>query len=366
MRIAFYTPLNAGSRDIESQALAFAGKHRIFLLTQSQPGPLHDRFRAHGFFTASHTFSFGQPHLLLFFRWAAFLFFCWRHRIDIVYSHLEPSNFVAVCAQFFVPAKVVVCRHHMDYARLKGFDQSFSYGFTYRWANQIVVVSERTRQYMIAEEKIPAHKILAIPLAYDYRLFDHVNPCAVETITQTYPAVLRLLTVCRLTEPKRPEVSVRLVRELRDNGWDANLIILGEGEQRQALTDQISELGLESCVFLPGHVTNVLDFMAASHFLVHPSVSESSCISTKEAALAELPVIVCRGVGDFDDFLVHETNAFLVSTDRFVEESALILNRWFSQPHALKAIAKSLKELTLTQFNIIHTADIYEQKFHQP
>ncbi len=366
MRIAFYTPLNTGSRDIESQALAFAEKHRIFLLTQSNHGPLHDRFRAHGFFTAAHVFSVRHMHLLWMVRWAALILFCWRHRIDIVYSHLEPANFVAVCAQFFVRARIVVCRHHMDYARLKGFDQRFSYRFVYRWARQVVVVSERTKQYMIAAEKIPEYKILPIPLSYDYRLFDKIDPRTVDAIAQRYPATLRLLTVCRLTEPKRPDVSVQLMRKLREEGWDAALIILGEGEERNALATQIAELGLDNCIFLPGHVGNVLDFMAASHFLIHPSISESSCISTKEAALAELPVIVCRGVGDFDDFFVHETNAFLVSPDGFVEESAHIIDQWFCQPQALTAIAKNLKELTLTQFNITHTADIYEQKLHHP
>ena len=100
--------------------------------------------------------------------------------------------------------------------------------------------------------------------------------------------------------------------------------------------------------------------MAASDFLLHPSLLDSSCVTVKEAGLAKLPVIVCRGVGDFDDYVRDGENGFLADRDKFVEESVKIIKQNFTNENLLKKIGTSLRDSVIEQFsieNVIHQYD---------
>jgi glycosyltransferase involved in cell wall biosynthesis len=366
MNILFYTPLNTRCRDIESQAIAFRKKgHSIFLLTQSPHALLQDNFSGYGFKTESTASSSRFAYLALIQRLLKFTWYCWRNRIDVVYAHLEPANFVAVLGQFMVKARIIICRHHMDYARLNGFDNDLSYRATYRLANDVVVVSRQAKQHMVTEEGIKEDKIHFIPLSYDFALYGSAEPETVHAIRKKYAADILLLTICRLTWLKRPEVSVQLVKKLRDAGHDAKLLILGKGELQEELETQVRLLGLTEAVFFTGYVDNVLDYMAASDFLVHPSVSESSCISVKEAGLVDLPVIVCRDVGDFNDVIEHNKNGFVVEKHDFVDSSLRLIQQYVANKEALARIGANLHAAVYDKFDIKNALPYYEKMFHQ-
>jgi glycosyltransferase involved in cell wall biosynthesis len=107
-------------------------------------------------------------------------------------------------------------------------------------------------------------------------------------------------------------------------------------------------------------VDNILEYMAASDFLLHPSLAESSCVVVKEAGLAQLPVIVCRGVGDFDSYLIHERNAFTVDAEEFVDEATEAIINNFSEKDRLVRIAAGLRKTILEKFSIDSVINQYE------
>lgn len=366
MRILFYTPLNTKCLDIESQANEFfkAG-HQIFLLTQSELGVLHQRFSAYGYTVNAHLFSTQYTKWLIVRRWIDLIGYCWTHRIDVLYAHLEPANFIAVLAQYFIRGRVIICRHHVDEAKLYGFDQDLSYRLTYRLAKEIVVVSARAKNYMAQEENVPANRIHQVKLAYDFGLYPPPNNVSIQDIRKKCFAQVVLLTICRLTHYKRPQLSIAVVARLRVLGIDAKLIVLGRGELTQDLLKQVTERKLEDYVMLPGYVNNVQDYLTIADFLVHPSLLESSCISVKEAGLAQLPVVVCKGIGDFDDVIESGINGFIVDPDNFVDETVSIILKHYQEKNRLKEIGGNLYNTVLRQFDIKNTAPYYEINFHR-
>lgn len=320
-RILFYGPFNQRSRDTESLMIAFrqAG-HQVLLLTQQEGHLINDIVASRGVASYSKVFSGPRSGAWYFFRHILyFIFFCWKHRIEIVYSHLEPANFVASVSQFFVRARVHLCRHHIDEAALYQFNSDLYYTLTYRLARSIIVVSRQARNYMIEKEGVSPGKISHINLAYDFSLYDKPDKDRAAEIKTAYKCAVLLITVARLTRYKRPEMSVQVVRRLREHSVDAKLILLGIGEMEGELRSMINDYQLSDRVVMPGYVSNVLDYMAAADYLLHPSVLDSSCVTVKEAGLARLPVMVCRGVGDFDDYIEHGVNGFVFDADHFVE-----------------------------------------------
>lgn len=322
------------------------------LLNQAEGFRIHEFLQSHNI----PTFSFvlpGRKNLIYFIRHLFFLIrFCRKNNIDLLYSHLEPANFVAALAQFFIRAKVYICRHHIDEGSLYNFDRGLNYRITYLLARHIIVVSEQAKRYMIEKEHISDSKIIHINLAYDFSLYRIPQIEDVNRIRDTYKADVLLVSACRLTKFKRPDVSVQTTRKLLAYGLNVKLLILGGGEMEDSIRKLIDDLKLQHCVYLLGYVENVLDYMQAADFFLHPSQLESSCVVVKEAGFLKRPVVVSRGVGDFDDYLVQETNAFLVDPDRFDEEAAELIRDFHSNKEKLRNMGEALHASVVQLFGV--------------
>lgn len=366
MRILFYTPLNTRCRDIESQAIFFASQgHTIFLLTQNTLGSLHANFSTYGYQADADESSSRFTSLRVLKRMRKLIWFCKANRIDLVYAHLEPCNFIAVLSQYFTKARVIICRHHVDEARLYPFGKDLSYKLTYRLAKEIIVVSEHARRYMVNEENVPDDRITHINLAYNFDLYELPTDENVERLRADIDADFVLLSVCRLTRYKRPELSVEVLKRLRANGLSVKLVILGRGEWQGELEEKIKEENLEQYCFLRGYVNNVLEYMAAADILIHPSLLESSCITVKEAGLVKLPVIVCRNIGDFNEVIEHGVNGFIVDPDNFVPETSDLILKYANKRDELIFTANKLRETVYELFDIARVGSAYEEVFHK-
>lgn len=362
MNILFYSPFDLRSRDTESLMLAFKKQgHEVSSLTQGTGESIHAYLQAKGIKTYSNFLS-GKQNAWYYLRQIIFLIrFCSQHRIEVVYSHLESANFVAAVAQYFIRAKIHICRHHIDEAALYGFDKSLTYRLTYRLAKKIIVVSEQAKMYMAAHEKIKADKIIHINLAYDFSLYNEPDVQTVQQIRLQSPSTVLLLTACRLTTHKRPELSVQVLDRLIKKGIDARLIILGSGEEEENLKKLIAALSLTNHVVMPGYVGNMPDYLAAADFLVHPSVLESSCVIVKEAGLVKTPVIVCKGVGDFDSYLQNGSNAFLADRGIFAAEAADLIEENFPNTSLLQKMGSALHQGVLDNFDISRILPAYDK-----
>jgi glycosyltransferase involved in cell wall biosynthesis len=253
MKILFYTPLNTRCRDIESQAAFFTGQgHSIFLLTQNTVGVLHRNFSGYGYQTEADESSSRFTSLRILKRMRKLIWFCTANRIDLVYAHLEPCNFVAVLSQYFIRARVVICRHHVDESKLYPFGNDLSYRLTYQLANHIVVVSDHAKRYMVSEEGVDESRITHINLAYDFGLYELPDSVNVQRLRATLNADFVLLSVCRLTRYKRPELSIEVLKRLLEFGLSIKLVLLGRGELQYALEEKIKNENLQQYCLLPG------------------------------------------------------------------------------------------------------------------
>lgn len=335
--------------------------HDVFSLSQSTGAGIHDFVRQYGVETFSHVLG-SSTGLWYYLRHSLyFINFCRRYKIDVVYSQLEGPSFVSVLSQYFVKARIFVCRHHSSEARLRGYDRALFYKFTYKFARKVIVVSEKARRFMIEEERIPESKIIHIDLGYDFGNYDRPDKKNVEAIRSSLHSELILVSAGRLTVQKRVDLSLLTLQSLRRQGIQAALVILGRGEEASMLYDKARAMELSDYVLMPGWVSNTLDYLAASDFLLHPSLSESSCVTVKEAALVNLPVIVCKGVGDFDEYLEHGINAFVTDPERFVKQAVDVVKEFASDKEGRMRIAENLKRKVLEKFSIANILPEYSK-----
>jgi glycosyltransferase involved in cell wall biosynthesis len=238
----------------------------------------------------------------------------------------------------------------------------WSYWLTYKLARNIIVVSKRTKDYMVEHENVRENKISVIRLAYNFDLYPAVNTEFVRSLRKSIGVKVVLITVGQFIPIKRPDVSIRILKRILENGIDAKLILLGRGEMESICRELAHDLKIAERVIFPGHVDNVLDYVSASTVLLHPSISESSCVVVKEAGLVDKPVIACKGVGDFDEYIEHGMNGFLVNSDNFEEGSIEIILSHFNEEGIL--MPKSLRSDILRLFSIESIIPLYSNLNH--
>ena len=118
-------------------------------------------------------------------------------------------------------------------------------------------------------------------------------------------------TVAELHPVKQLDILINSLLHVSSDTRPLRCLIIGEGNERQALEACIRAHGLESQVFLLGHVPDAARFLHALDIFVLPSRSEAYGYAVHEAGLARLPV-VASDVGGIRDIITHKQTGLLV------------------------------------------------------
>lgn len=161
---------------------------------------------------------------------------------------------------------------------------------TYPRADHIVTVSRDAGDALAEILGITPDRVEAI---YNATLVDELFEKANEPVDHPWfgedePPVI--LGVGRLKPQKDFETLIRAFAEVREQR-DARLIILGEGDQRPALTELATELGVSDDVDLHGFVDNPYCFMRNADVFVLSSRYEGMPNVLVEAAALGTPVV---------------------------------------------------------------------------
>ena len=92
---------------------------------------------------------------------------------------------------------------------------------------------------------------------------------------------------------------------------DARFVIVGDGELRKSLEDQIHRLHLERHVFLAGFRIDVLELTKGFDLFAMSSVTEGMCTALVDAMAASKAAVATRA-GGIPDVMVDGTTGFLV------------------------------------------------------
>lgn len=93
---------------------------------------------------------------------------------------------------------------------------------------------------------------------------------------------------------------------------DLTSIVIGEGEDREKLQNQIRSLGLQNSVFLAGFIPEAARYLKAFDIFVLPSLKEGLPYTIMEAMFAGLPVIATN-VGGIPDLVEHKKTGLLTA-----------------------------------------------------
>lgn len=206
-------------------------------------------------------------------------------RPQVVLGMMTTASVLAVAAARGLPCRVIATEHtHPPSQDLPPFREKLR-RWAYPRAHTVVALTSGTAQWL--ERHVPGAKVTVIPNSVRWPME------AGEPVLPPPPRQgrRRLLAVGRLHPHKGFDVLLRAFAQLTDHFRDWDLVILGEGDEREALQQQIEASKLVDRVAMPGRVGNLADWYADSDLYVLSSRVEGLSNTLIEAMASGLPVV---------------------------------------------------------------------------
>ncbi|HVS37886.1 MAG TPA: glycosyltransferase [Gemmataceae bacterium] len=153
----------------------------------------------------------------------------------------------------------------------------------------------------------------------------------------------------RLSAEKGFDILIRAVGQLRRDGVDGDLVIVGEGDERPRLEALIAELGLAGRVRLLGYRTDLPDWYEAMDVFALSSLREGLPNVLLEAMALETPVVATRIAG-VPRLVRPEENGLLVEPGS-VDELAGALGSLLRDAELGRRLAHAGRQTVETDFS---------------
>ena len=140
--------------------------------------------------------------------------------------------------------------------------------------------------------------------------------------------VINICSVGRLTSQKRFDRLINAMARLKKDGFKLHLYLLGEGEERKELEEQIRRNSLEKEVTLLGFVANPYKYVAKMDLFACSSEKEGYSTAVTEAVALGVPVLTtdCSGMdevlrnGDFGMIVKNDEDALYEGLKALLDE----------------------------------------------
>lgn len=165
----------------------------------------------------------------------------------------------------------------------------------------------------------------------------------------------------RMTAVKRTDDILVAFKQLRDDGVDACLCLVGDGPDRPQLERRAHELGVIKDTLFLGYQEEVAPFYAAFDALILPSGNEGTPVSAIEALAAGRPV-VATSVGGVPDVVRDGEDGYLVEAGA-TGELADRLARLARDPGLRERMGRSGRARVLPRYAVGRLVDDVDQLY---
>lgn len=147
----------------------------------------------------------------------------------------------------------------------------------------------------------------------------------------------------RLCEEKDPEKFIRIVKKLKDKGFNVRALIMGDGSLKTKVINWIELYNVNDCIELRDFEKNPFPYFSKSKIIVMPSKFEGFGLVAFESLCLGVPV-VASPVGGLVNVIDNKCGYFCQEEDEYVEIiSKMLLDDNFYNEKVKYAIEKSIE-----------------------
>ena len=289
---------------------------------------------------------------------------------DFVNTHLIYGEvWLALIKIFFNrKIKIVSTRHgyNADFTDKYGFDPNKRvYNLFYiltRFAGLFssgsIAVSQALKDFYIGQKVCKKDTVDVVHHSFDFDV--QVS----EKAKSLRKSKHQLVIVGRLIGFKGHRHLFSAISKLVDKYPSLKLFVVGKGDLRSTLEEQVKSLKLEEHIVFEGFQKNPIDYMIASDIVMIPSTSEGFGIVFLEAFASQTPVIAFN-VSASNEIIIDEETGLLVKPYD-VDEMAAKIDRLLSNSEERRRLSENALERLNTYFKpermVDETIAFYERR----
>lgn len=204
-------------------------------------------------------------------------------------------------------------------------------------------------QPLIESGILAAERIVELPSAIDLNVFQPQEPSQriLEELALPADAIV-VGCVARLSWEKDHATLLRACAQLIRNRPNLFVVLVGEGEERPAITTLAAELGIAEHVRLLGFREDVADILSVcSMHVLASNCDETGPLVLKEAMAMGIPVIASRR-GGMPEFVIHEQTGLLFESGDATELADRI-RELITRPRFTAKLAQAARELIFVE-----------------
>lgn len=247
---------------------------------------------------------------------------------DIVVSFMDTMNTTTIIALWKCNVPVIAAERTDPSSNSIGCLRGWLRNLTYRYAT-VVVQTSRIAEYF-ARRGVGAEIISNPVFKSDLMAATHLPGS---------DGRFRIVVCGRLSHEKRIPLIIDAfsLLALRFPAWD--LLILGDGPQRQDIECQIAKQSLGNRVILAGMVSDIQAAMARCHINAFISIYEGFPNALAEAMALGLPSVACRDVSGVEELALDQQTGLLVDREPSAYEVAAKLEALMKNPSLRQQLA---------------------------
>ena len=235
-------------------------------------------------------------------------------KIDITISHLDGANLVNILSK---KQDRVISVYHSIASREAGTKTAnkLFQRFVAKHSEKYIMVSkpaveDMTENYGVARERLDC--------IYNFVDTDQIRREMAAAMPKKDAAFCRaheklIVHMGRLIPLKGQYRLLYTLAKLRGEGLDIGLMILGEGEKREELTEQAAKLGLSDHVLMPGELANPFPYVRRADVFALCSDYEGLPMVLIEAMTCGCPVVSCDMRSGAREILAPDTDVNYVA-----------------------------------------------------
>lgn len=182
-----------------------------------------------------------------------------------------------------------------------------------------------------------------------------------ENLFQAKEDTLIIISIAELHERKGLKYLVEAMKEVATQFPNVKLVIVGEGNERPHLEEQIKDLYLEENIILVGRQKEIPQLLSSSDIFALPSQREAFGFVNLEAMITTLPIVATK-VGGIPE-VIEDNNTGILVEPSDSEALAKALIKLIKSPELRTKMAQAGFERVINFFDAKIMAEQYEKLY---
>lgn len=232
------------------------------------------------------------------------------HDPDIVISFLSRVNLASALSMIGMKCPLILCER--TWPPFASFNKVLFWAakVLFKSVDEIVVQTDKSKTWLAKYFPRNSVKVIPNPAVYPLPMSNEqpINPNSI--ILQDKKVIL---ASGRLHKYKQFDLLIRAFSDIKNKYLNWDLVILGDGEEKETLSRMLEDFGLTDRVYLPGSVGNMEEWYKRADMFVLSSIVEGFPNVLLEAMTYGLPCVSFDCNTGPSDMIQNGINGILVN-----------------------------------------------------